>query len=151
MNLFIACGDWPTREPRWRWAVPLRLRLLRMTDLSAGECLVRLSGRAETPHSRPLRSLTSSSSSLQGTVQASLPSALASFVSFRSAPRFAASSTVQHLRFKAVCLRRVRVRTRLAALVSGSSSVLNPILTFRKPDAQSEIAPLRLHPTWHSR
>ena len=27
-----------------------------MTDLSAGECLVRLTGRAETPHSRLLRS-----------------------------------------------------------------------------------------------
>jgi hypothetical protein len=45
----------------------------------------------------------------------------------------------------------VRVRTQLAALVSGSSFVLNPILTFRKPDAQSEIAPQRLHPAWHSR
>ena len=108
-----------------------------MTDLSAGECLVRLTVRAETPHSLLLRSLTSSSSFLQGRGQASLPSVLASFVSFRSALRFAASSTVQHLRFKAVCLRRVRGCTRLAALVSGSSSVLNPILTFRKPDAQS--------------
>ena len=93
-----------------------------MTDLSAGECLVRLPVRADTPtagccgHSR-------------------------------SALRFAASSTVHHLRFKAVCLRRVRVRTRLAALVSGSSFVLNPIQTFRKPDAQSEIAPQRLHPS----
>ena len=48
----------PTREPRWRWAVPLRLRPLRMTDLSAGECLVRLTVRADTPHSRLLRSLT---------------------------------------------------------------------------------------------
>ena len=92
-----------------------------MTDLSAGECLVRLTGRADTPHSRLLRSLTSSSSSLQGIEQASLPPALASFVSSRSALRFAASSTVHHLRFKAVCRRRVRVRTRLAALVSGSS------------------------------
>ena len=97
-----------------------------MTDLSAGECLVRLTVRADTPtagccgHSR-------------------------------SALRFAASSTVHHLRFKAVCLRRVRVRIRLAALVSGSSFVLNPILTLRKPDAQSEIAPQRLHPAWHSR
>ena len=27
-----------------------------MTDLSAGECLVRLTGRADTPHSRLLRS-----------------------------------------------------------------------------------------------
>ena len=48
----------PTREPRWRWAVPLRLRPLRMTDLSAGECLVRLTDRADTPYSRLLRSLT---------------------------------------------------------------------------------------------
>ena len=72
----------PTKEPRWRWAVPLRLRPLRMTDLSAGECLVRLTGRADTQHSRLLRSLTSSSSSLQGIVQASLPSVLASFVSY---------------------------------------------------------------------
>ncbi|MBQ2608106.1 MAG: hypothetical protein II588_02705 [Paludibacteraceae bacterium] len=55
MNLFIACGDWPTREPRWRWAVPLRLRPLRMTDLSAGECLVRLTVRADTPRCRLLR------------------------------------------------------------------------------------------------
>ena len=46
----------PTREPRWRWAVPLSLRPLRMTDLSAGECLVRLTGRADTPHSRLLQS-----------------------------------------------------------------------------------------------
>ena len=69
----------------------------------------------------------------------------------RSALHFAASSTVQHLRFKAVCWRRVRGRTRLAALVSGSSFVLNPILSLRKPDAQSEIAPQRLHPAWHSR
>ena len=90
-------------RPRWRWAVPLRLRPLRMTDLSAGECLVRLTDRADTPYSRLLRSLTSSSSSLQGRGQASLPSVLASFVSFRSALRFAASSTVHHLRFKAVC------------------------------------------------
>ena len=45
----------------------------------------------------------------------------------------------------------MRGRTRLAALVSGSSFVLNPILTLRKPDAQSEIAPQRLHPAWHSR
>ncbi len=80
----------PTRESRWRWAVLLRLRPLRMTDLSAGECPVRLTGRAETPHSRLLRSLTSSSSFLQGTVQASLPFALASFVRSRSALRFAA-------------------------------------------------------------
>ena len=58
VNLFIACSDWPTREPRWRWAVPLRLRPLRMTDLSAGECLVRLTDRADTPYSRLLRSLT---------------------------------------------------------------------------------------------
>ena len=58
MNLFIACSDWPTHEPRWRWAVPLRLRPLRMTDLSAGECLVRLTDRADTPYSRLLRSLT---------------------------------------------------------------------------------------------
>ena len=29
-----------------------------MTDLSAGECLFKLTGRAETPHSRLLRSLT---------------------------------------------------------------------------------------------
>ena len=43
-------------RPRWRWAVPLRLRPLRMTDLSAGECLVRLTGRADTPHTRLLRS-----------------------------------------------------------------------------------------------
>ena len=56
MNLFIACSDWPTHEPRWRWAVPLRLRPLRMTDLSAGECLVRLTVRADTPYSRLLRS-----------------------------------------------------------------------------------------------
>ena len=86
-----AKGEMPTREPRWRWAVPLRLRPLRMTDLSAGECLVRLTGRTDTPHSRLLRSLTSSSSSLQGIVRAGLPSALASFVSSRSALRFAAS------------------------------------------------------------
>ncbi len=78
----------PTREPRLRWAVPLRLLPLRMTDLSAGECLLKLTGRAETPHSRLLRSLTSSSSSLQGIVRAGLPSALASFVSSRSALRF---------------------------------------------------------------
>ena len=45
-------------RPRWRWAVPLRLRPLRMTDLSAGECLVRLTDRADTPYSRLLRSLT---------------------------------------------------------------------------------------------
>ena len=86
-----AKGEMPTREPRWRWAVPLRLRPLRMTDLSAGECLVRLTDRADTPYSRLLRSLTSSSSSLQGIVRAGLPSALASFVSSRSALRFAAS------------------------------------------------------------
>ena len=127
MNFIIACSDWPTHEPRWRWAVPLRLRPLRMTDLSAGECLFKLTGRAETPHSRLLRSLT-----------------------FRTALRCVIDS-VQHLRFKAVCLRRVRGRTRLAALVSGSSFLLNPILTFRKPDAQSEIAPQRRHPAWHSR
>ncbi len=48
-------GDRPTHRPRWRWAVPLRLRPLRMTDLSAGECLVRLTGRADTPHTRLLR------------------------------------------------------------------------------------------------
>ena len=43
-------------RPRWRWAVPHRLRPLRMTDLSAGECLIRLTGRADTPHTRLLRS-----------------------------------------------------------------------------------------------
>ena len=91
-------GEMLTHRPRWRRAVPLRLRPLRMTNLSAGECLVRLTGHADTPHSRLLRSLTSSSSSLQGIVQAGLPSVLASFVSFRSALRFAASSTVHHLR-----------------------------------------------------
>ena len=68
----------PTHSPRWRWAIPLSLRPLRMTDKSAGECLVRHTIRTETPtagccgHSR-------------------------------SALRFASSSTVQHLRFKAVC------------------------------------------------
>ena len=56
MNLFIACSDWPTHRPRWRWAVPLRLRPLRMTDLSTGECLIRLTVRTETPHARLLRS-----------------------------------------------------------------------------------------------
>ena len=45
----------------------------------------------------------------------------------------------------------MRLRIRLAALLSGSSFVLTPILTLRKPDAQSEIAPQRLHPAWHSR
>ncbi len=56
VNLFIACSNLPTREPRWRWAVPLRLRPLRMTDLSAGECLIKLTVRTETPHTRLLRS-----------------------------------------------------------------------------------------------
>ena len=71
-----------------------------MTDLSAGECLVRLTVRTETPCIRLLRSLTSSSSSLQGIEQASLPSALTSFVSypFRTAFRCiidSATPTVQ--------------------------------------------------------
>ena len=48
-NCTSALHQMPTHEPRCRWAVPLRLRPLRMTDLSAGECLVRLTGRADTP------------------------------------------------------------------------------------------------------
>ena len=98
----------PTREPRWRWAVPLRLRPLQMTDLSAGECLVRLTGRADTPHSRLLRSLTSSSSSLQGIVRAGLPSALASFVSSRSVLRFAASRSAHQPAGCAGCIELLR-------------------------------------------
>ena len=49
----------------------------------------RLTGRTDTPRVRLFRSLTSSSSSSQGIVQAVLPSALVSFVSFplRPAPQ----------------------------------------------------------------
>ena len=64
---------------------------------AARECLVRLTVRTETPCIRLLRSLTSSSSSLQGIVQASMPSAIASFVSSHSGVRSAAATRVLHL------------------------------------------------------
>lgn len=75
-NLFLRKNAHPS--PRWRWAIPLRLRPLRMTDLSAGECLV-------------------------GSLSAPRPRTAGCCGHSRSALRFAASSTVHHLRFKAVC------------------------------------------------
>ena len=72
-----------------------------MTDLSDGECLVRLTGRADTP-----------------------PAGCCGHS--RSALRFAPSSTMHHLRFWALYSRRVRERTRLSPLYRVSSLAPHP-------------------------
>ena len=76
-----------------RWAVPLRLR--------------------------PLRSAWRQESVRPGPLFAPTPRTSGCFGHFHYALRFAPSSTVHHLRFEELCLRRVRGRIQLAALVSG--------------------------------
>ena len=76
-----------------RWEVPLRLR--------------------------PLRSAWRQESARPGPLTAPTPRTSGSFGHFHYALHFAPSSTVHNLWFKALCLRWVRGRIQLAALVSG--------------------------------
>ena len=106
-------------RPRWRWAVPLRLRPLRMAPL-ARQCLVRLTVRTDTPHSRLLRSF-SFRPTLGYGYESAAPSVMGSLSDGGSG---AVSSSLHWYRV--------------------SSFILNPILTLRKHDAHPEDAPQRL-------
>lgn len=99
--------------------VPLRLRPLRMARL-ARQCLVRLTDRTDTPHTRLLRSF-----------------------SFRL--RSATATRVLHLRSWALYLTAgAGPHPACCTGIGYRRTLLNPILTLRKHDAHPEDAPQRL-------